>query len=251
MVILVVVYSVGILNDHDGVVHHDTQSKQKSKQHNHVQRKSDTWQDHESDGHRERHRKRYEQGIGRAHEEHEDERHQDEPDDDRVDQVVQRYARISALIAGNHHLQIRRKIFGFHLVHQRLDLIGRGDQVLAGAFDYVQRDDVFAVHPAETFLFFEAHFDLGDVFEIDLRAGLRGHHDVLDLLDVFEVAANGNRTRHTAHVHITGGNGHVFEHDGVFDVPEGQAGSRHFVFVHIDLHLLLQRANHIYPGDFL
>src|ERR1700734_306985 len=70
----------------------------------------------------------HEEGIHHSHEEHEDDEHQHEADDDRVDEVIERVTRLSALVTRDHYIEI----FGqasLHLFDNSLDRIGGLNEV--------------------------------------------------------------------------------------------------------------------------
>ena len=75
-------------------------------------------------------------------------KHQHKPNDDRIYQIIKRGARATALVAGDHYIQIRRQYVALHFFNGFLYIIRSFNQIFAGAFNNIKCNYIFPLSRA-------------------------------------------------------------------------------------------------------
>src|SRR5690606_9041700 len=202
-------HAVCVLHNHNGIVDNNTERQQEREQGHHVQREVQGREDQERYEAGYRHGQCHKHSVGRTHEEHENYRHEDEPDDDRIDQVMQREPGVVRLVIGDRDIQPRRKYMRFELIDDLVDLVRRIDEVFSAPFDHVKRDHILFIQPGKAFLLFKRVYHFSDVFQVNLPTHNRTDHCIGDLVGVGVFTVYAERTLHAIHRELTTGNDYV------------------------------------------
>src|SRR5579859_736672 len=203
--------AVGVLDDHDSVVHDDPQAEEQGEEDDEVQgyrRPNDGARCREEDEgqeHTQRNGKGHEEGVGHAHEEHEDDEHQDEANNNGVDEVVEGGAGQVTLVAGDDNLQIAREA-GFHILDGMFYIVGGLDEVFAAVFDDVEGYDVLAAETGVAFPVLNGIFYRSDILKVYGGSVVgAADDDLFDILRGVELSFQLQVAFHIADVQLSAG----------------------------------------------
>ncbi len=241
---------VRILNDHNSVIHHDTQGQQEGKQHDHIQAEVQRRHNQKSNSTGKGDGQGYEKSVGHTHEEHEDDGDQKKADDDGVDQVMKGCPGHVGLVPGDHDVQIGRQDIFLHLFQRGHDIVGGVDEVFSPRLDHIQGDYVFVVQARIALLLFKVIHDIGYVPKIYGLAAVVFHDHVADFFGRLELIADAENALLVVHGHLSGCGGNILHGYRHFDVLKSEPRGSHPVHVHIDLNLPFQGPDHVHSFDF-
>ena len=244
------------LDDHDGIVHNQSDRQHQSEQRQRVDREPEQREKHEGADQRHRHREQRNQGRAPALEEDEhDDDHQHQRFEQRFLDFVDAFGHRKRGVERDHVVQIGRESL-LDLFHQRLGTVGGFERV--GAGDLIQGDQRrrLAVQPAFHAVGLCTEFnprDVGNPHDRAVRVGpqdhlaevLLGHQPALGAHRVGELLAGGHRLRPDLASRVDG----VLGLDGVDDLRDRDVELGEHVGPHPQTHRVLSGAEHRDTGD--
>ncbi|MBA7657193.1 hypothetical protein ES703_65124 [subsurface metagenome] len=238
--------TVRIFHYNDRVIHHYSQNKNERHEDDHVHRESDDGNENEGNDNGHRDGDPDKKGIRLSHKEHQDKDHYDEPEDNRVEQIIHAVLRLSAAVSchgDDQTLGCGLAVF----FNDCVDLIDSIDQVFSAFLDHVDRHHILGIQTGVAFPVRITVYDFGYFFKINPFFEL----DIPDLVDVSKFPDHTEVSPNAIRVYLPSRNGEILGGNRVLNGGEGKFRRLHFIQIDIDLDFSVQRSSDIRTRNLL